>query len=154
LFKGGRVILIKSTSSNLSTYFMSFFPLLVGVVNRIEKLQHDILWGGIGEEFKCHLVSWSKVCSLILVGGLRVHIFFCSIELFCGEVLWRYLYERETLWRVVVDVKYGSAWGGWCSNEVHGSYRVGLWKDIKKGWENSLVVLDLKLMMVIKLILA
>ena len=51
---------------------MSFIPLPVGVANRIEKLQHDILWGGIGEEFKCHLVSWSKVCSLILEGGLGV----------------------------------------------------------------------------------
>jgi hypothetical protein len=24
--------------------------------------------------------------------------------------------------------KYGSSWGDWCSNEVHGSYGVGLWK--------------------------
>jgi hypothetical protein len=29
-----------------------------------------------------------------------------------------------------VDSKYGTAWGRWCSNEVHGSYRVGLWKNI------------------------
>lgn len=26
---------------------------------------------------------------------------------------------REALWRVVVDSKYGSAWGGWCFNEVY-----------------------------------
>lgn len=30
--------LIKSTLSNLPTYFMSLFPLLAGVANRIEKL--------------------------------------------------------------------------------------------------------------------
>jgi hypothetical protein len=35
------------------------------VVNRIENLQQDFLWGGVGEEFKFHLVSWSKVCSAI-----------------------------------------------------------------------------------------
>jgi hypothetical protein len=34
-----------------------------------------------------------------------------------------------------VDSKYGSTWGEWCSNEVHGLYGVGIWKNIKRGWE-------------------
>jgi hypothetical protein len=38
LSKGGRIILIKRTLSNLPTYFMSLFPLLASVANRIEKL--------------------------------------------------------------------------------------------------------------------
>jgi len=38
LSKGGRVTLIKSTLSNLPTYFMSLFPLPTGVANHIEKL--------------------------------------------------------------------------------------------------------------------
>jgi hypothetical protein len=33
-----------------------------------------------------------------------------------------------------VDSKYGSAWGGWCSNEVHGSHGVRLLKNIRRGW--------------------
>jgi hypothetical protein len=33
--------LIKSNLSNLSTYFMSLYPLPVGVANYIEKLQRD-----------------------------------------------------------------------------------------------------------------
>jgi hypothetical protein len=57
LSKGGRVTLIKSTLFNLPTYFMPLFPLLAGVASCIEKLQRDFLWGGIGEEFKYHLVS-------------------------------------------------------------------------------------------------
>jgi hypothetical protein len=61
-----------------------------------------------------------------------------------GKWLWRYAHEREALWRVVVDSKYGSAWGGWCSNEVHGSYGVGLWKNIRRGWRSFLVILDLR----------
>jgi hypothetical protein len=55
--KAGRVILIKSILSNLPMYFMSHFPLYVGVATRIEKLQRDYLWGGLGEEFKYYLVS-------------------------------------------------------------------------------------------------
>jgi len=30
---------------------LSFFPIPVGVANRLEKLQSDLLWGGIGYEF-------------------------------------------------------------------------------------------------------
>jgi hypothetical protein len=52
LSKGGMVTLIKSTISNLPTYFLSLFPLPASVANRIEKLHRDFLWGGIGEEFK------------------------------------------------------------------------------------------------------
>jgi hypothetical protein len=36
--KDRKITLIKSTLSNLPTYFMSLFPLLAGVANRIEKL--------------------------------------------------------------------------------------------------------------------
>jgi hypothetical protein len=71
LSKGDRATLIKSTLSNLPMYFISLFPLIAGVVNRIEKIQHDFLWGGLGEEFKYHLVSWSKVCSLISEGKVE-----------------------------------------------------------------------------------
>jgi hypothetical protein len=38
LSKGGRLTLIKSTLSNLPTYYLSLFPILAGVGNRFEKL--------------------------------------------------------------------------------------------------------------------
>jgi hypothetical protein len=41
-------------------------------------------------------------------------------------VLWCYTCEREALWKLVVNIKYGSQWYGWCSNLVNGSYGVGL----------------------------
>jgi hypothetical protein len=43
LSNGGKVTLIKSTLSNLLTYFLSFFFLLTGVANLFEKLQQDFL---------------------------------------------------------------------------------------------------------------
>ena len=51
---GGRVPLIKSTLSNLPTYFMSFSPFPIGVANRLEKLQQEFLCDGMGENFKFH----------------------------------------------------------------------------------------------------
>ena len=62
--------MIKSTLANIPTYYLSLFKIPVKVANCIEKLQRDFLWGGVGEEFKFHLVKWFKVCSLLSTGGL------------------------------------------------------------------------------------
>ena len=43
LSKGGEVTLIKSTFFSLPTYFISIFPILGKVTNRMEKLQRDFL---------------------------------------------------------------------------------------------------------------
>ena len=48
--KGGKVTLIKSTLSSLPTYFLSLLPIPAKVAKRIEKLQRDFLWSGIGDD--------------------------------------------------------------------------------------------------------
>jgi len=72
LSKVDRLTLIKSTLSNLSTYYLSLFPIPISVANRLEKLQGDFLWEGNNKEFKFHLVKWSKICSLKQTSGLGV----------------------------------------------------------------------------------
>jgi hypothetical protein len=108
LSKGGRLTLINSTLSSLPTYFLSLFPIPVGVANRLEKLQRDFLWGGIGDEFKFHLVNWHTICSSKASGGLGVRNLVMFNKALMGKWLWRYAMERDALWRKVVDVKYGS----------------------------------------------
>jgi hypothetical protein len=44
------------------------------------------------------------------------------------------------MWKSVMEFKYESMWGGWCSNVVIGSFRVGL----GGGRGNSLDLLDLR----------
>jgi hypothetical protein len=48
----------------------------------------------------------------------------------CGDMV-----GREASWRLVIDAKFESLKGGWCSKEVSGSFGVGVWKHIRKGWE-------------------
>jgi len=122
--KGGGITLIKNTLSNLPTFLLSLLPILVGVANRIEKLQRDFLCGGVGDEFKFHLVNGANICTLLSSNGLGIRNLHLFNRAFLGKWLWRYAIEMEALWRSVVEVKYGIMWGGWCSNEVFGSYGV------------------------------
>jgi hypothetical protein len=65
-------LLLLRVSLPICLHTLSLFPLLASVTKRIEKLQHDFLWGGLGVEFKYHLMSWSNVCSPISKGGLGI----------------------------------------------------------------------------------
>jgi hypothetical protein len=50
LSKGGWLTLIKSTLSNLPTYYLSLLLVPMSVAKRIEKIQRDFLWGGMGDD--------------------------------------------------------------------------------------------------------
>jgi hypothetical protein len=135
LSKGGRLTLIKSTLSNLPTYFLSLFPIPVSVAQRMEKLQRDFLWGGLGDEFKFHLVKWDQICQPIQNGGLAVRNLTMFNAALLGKWLWRYGCERDALWRRVIEMKYCSEVGGWCTAHSRAPYGVSLWKHISKGWD-------------------
>jgi hypothetical protein len=90
LSKGGRLTLLKSTLSSLPTYFLSLFTIPISVVRRIEKLQRDFLWGGMGDEVKHHLVGWDKVCAPKEVGGLGVRSLVLTNKALLGKWLWRF----------------------------------------------------------------
>ena len=112
LSKGGRIALIKSTLSNLPTYLLSILHIPATVAKRIEWIQCGFLWGGIGEDFKFHLVNWPKVCSSVREGGLGIRNLRCFNHALLGKWLWRYASEPGAFWRKVVEAKYGSERGG------------------------------------------
>ena len=55
--KGGRLMLIRSTLSNMPIYMFSLFRMPKSVKNILEKIQRDFLWGGGSIVRKIHLVS-------------------------------------------------------------------------------------------------
>ena len=64
LSKEDRVTLIKSTFSNLPTYFLSLFPIPASVAKCIEKLQRNFLWGNSGDDPK---IPWLNGILFVLL---------------------------------------------------------------------------------------
>jgi hypothetical protein len=135
LSKGGRLTLLKSTLSSLPTYFMSLFKIPVSVAKRIEKLQRNFLWGGVGDDIKIPLVSWTKVCTPFTQGGLGVRDLIVFNKALLGKWLWRFGVEVSNFWRRVLAAKYGVTGEGWCTRPVRGSHGCSLWKGIMANWD-------------------
>ncbi|KAJ9701144.1 hypothetical protein PVL29_006475 [Vitis rotundifolia] len=135
LSKGGRLTLIKSTLSNLPIYFMSLFVIPRKVRLRLEKIQREFFWGDLEERRKLHLVRWAVICKDKRHGGLGLRHLKDFNHALLGKWLWRFSLERESFWRKVNVGKFGEDEGGWTTREVRESYGLGLWKDIRKGWE-------------------
>ena len=134
--KGGRLTLLRNTLSSLPIYHMSLFRLPRRVKLRLERIQRDFLWGGGSLVKKLHLVKWDTVCSDKREGGLGIRGFFNLNRALLSKWLWRFANERDSLWRKVINYKFGEDMGGWCSCKVHGSYRIGVWKEIRNDWDS------------------
>ncbi|RVW69351.1 Transposon TX1 uncharacterized 149 kDa protein [Vitis vinifera] len=95
-----------------------FLWLPASVAAKIERLQRDFLWSGIGEGKKDHLVRWDVVCKPKEIGGLG----FGNISLrnlaLLGKWLWRYPREGSALWHQVILSIYGSHSNGWDANTI------------------------------------
>lgn len=117
LSKGGIITLIKSILLNSPTYFLSLFSVPASVATYIERLHRNFIWSGFGKEFKYHLVKWNKVCSPISYGGLAIRNLRVFNRVFLKKRLWLYNMEPETLWKSVLDFKYGGLWGRWSTRD-------------------------------------
>ena len=87
------------------------------VAKGVEKIQRDFLWGDVGDEFKFHLVNWSKICMTMEAGGLGVRNLIHFNQALLGKWLWRFANEGTAWWRKLVVAKYDIIMG-WCSKEV------------------------------------
>ncbi|RVX19456.1 LINE-1 retrotransposable element ORF2 protein [Vitis vinifera] len=65
---GGRITLIQSCLTHMPCYFLSLFKIPASMAGRIERLQRDFLWSGVGEGKRDHLVSWDVVCKSKMKG--------------------------------------------------------------------------------------
>jgi len=93
------------------------------VANRLEAIQRKFLWGSFGSNFKFHLVKWNVVKQPLSAGGLGVRDLRLLNEALLGKWLWRFMNEKDNLWRKVVVMKYGTTSLGWFPSSPNGPYQ-------------------------------
>ena len=91
-------------------------------------------------ERKVHLINWEVVCTQKDKGGLGLRKIILLNMALLGKWVWRFAIEKDNPWKKVLLVKYGQEGFGWRTNEVRGTYGVGVWKEILKEacwcWDN------------------
>jgi len=105
LSKGGRLTPIKSVLLSIPAHFLSLLPLPVSVANKLEAIQRKFLWGSFGSDVKFHLVRWNIIKNPVPEGGLGVRDLRLFNEALLGKWLWRYMNEKDSLWRRVIRSK-------------------------------------------------
>nr|CAN74793.1 hypothetical protein VITISV_000043 [Vitis vinifera] len=92
-------------------------------------------WDGVEERMRRRLAQWKRIHlerGLKEEGGLGIRKIDLLNKALLGKWVWRYAYEKENLWKMVIGVKYGQEGCGWRTKEVCGPYGMGLWKEIMK----------------------
>ena len=77
------------------------------VCSRLEKIQRDFFLGGGNLEKKPHFANWKIVCSEKNKGGLGVKSLSKLNQALLCKWCWRFANERDPLWRMVINIKFG-----------------------------------------------
>ncbi|GJV65517.1 RNA-directed DNA polymerase, eukaryota, reverse transcriptase zinc-binding domain protein [Tanacetum coccineum] len=100
---GGMLTLVKSVLGSLPLYYQSIFRAPKSVISHLESIRRRFFWGFKDNEW----VRWQKVLCDKKDGGLGVGILIAKTMRLLGKWKWRFLNDRNSLWRKVIKQIYG-----------------------------------------------
>jgi len=104
----GRPVLIQSSSSTIPSYVMQCALLPSKILEGIDRVNRNFLWGSFETARKIHWVGWNKVTKLKKEGGLGLQSARGRNTALLTKLNWRFHTEKESLWARVLKAKYGS----------------------------------------------
>lgn len=103
---GGRATLIKASLNSLPLYFISIFPIPIGIIDKIRQIQRQFFWNcNAGSK---HLIpaAWRLLEVPKSLGGLGLgNIQHKNLGLL-AKWLWRFICDPLPLWRGIISEKY------------------------------------------------
>ncbi|KAK7861290.1 putative ribonuclease h protein [Quercus suber] len=130
----GRTVLIQTSSVAIPAYVMQCSQLPCKVLDGIDRVNQNFLWGSSEGGKKIHWVGWQKVTKTKEEGGLGLQLARGRNTTLLAKLNSRLHTEREAPWAQVLVKKY-------CSprrlNNVNANKLpcLATWKVIKKGME-------------------
>lgn len=108
LSMAGRVLLTQSVTSAILAYVMQGCVLPSRVLNCLDRLNHDFIWGSSMEKKKMHLISWEKITKPKNRGGLGIQSAKGRNLTMAAKLCWRMETARNARWAKVLKKKYRS----------------------------------------------
>ncbi|XP_020258577.1 uncharacterized protein LOC109834984 [Asparagus officinalis] len=102
----GRIQVIKSVILGVQIYWTSSYILPMKVLQRIDEMNRDFLWGKSDHKQKVSLVAWEKICQGKKFGGLGIF----------SAKLWNFAAALKNIWYIHVNKEL--LWIKW----IHGTY--------------------------------
>ena len=134
LSMAGRAVLIQASSSTIPAYLMQCNLLLGKVLDGIDRVNRNFLWGSIEDKGKMHWVGWKKVTRPTDEGGLGIQTAKGRNTALLAKLNWRFHTEDKASWAKVLRMKY-------CSPQRLNSRSVSklpssrIWKGMLRGEE-------------------
>ena len=108
LSMAGRAVLIQASSSAVPAYTMQSNLLPSKVLERIDRVNRDFLWGLTENKGKMHWVGWKKVTIPKDEGGLGLQTAKGRNTALLAKLNWRFHTEDKAPWAKVLRMKYCS----------------------------------------------
>ncbi|KAF7844993.1 ribonuclease H [Senna tora] len=129
----GRATLVQSVVATMPLYHMQHNKIPKGVINQIEKMERNFLWGSTPEKRSIHQVSWDQVCIPKTLGGLGINSLNHMNKAFIYKLAWNLLNNKKELWVEIIKNKYN--FDSQSRNNLTCKMTDSrLWKEIVKLW--------------------
>ena len=135
LSKGGRLTLVKHFVQFANLLYVSFCHPKEGSC-QIGKDLKEVFVGIRGFGSKVALGELFIICLEKQKGGLGIRDLSILNEALLGKWSWRFVRERNPLWKRVIVGKYGQVDGGWCSKEVREGHGVEGYKRLMRDFQD------------------
>ena len=127
-----RAVLIQTSSSAILAYVMQCNMLPGKVLEGIDKVNRNFLWGSLENSKKMHWVDWRKVARPKEYRGLGIQTTKGRNTILLAKLNWRFHGEKNASWASVLRLKYCNHQQVSLRNENKlPSSRV--WKGLKRG---------------------
>lgn len=102
----GRITLAQSSLANLPGYVMQTSSVPVSICDEAKRLCRNFIWRSTADNRKCHLISWSKICTPKEEGGLGLRDLRSINKVYMMKLAWSLVADSDKLWVKVMKAKY------------------------------------------------